>query len=89
VLEHLKLDEICNLCTLPAEEDYRNTRAGVLQSVAAIKQTEISARPEFLTVAFREIETTVLTQPSVVVRKIGLFCRSLIPFHGKRDVFPT
>ena len=41
------------------------------------------------TVALREIETTVLTQPSVFLSQIGLFCRSLIPFHGKRDVFPT
>ena len=26
---------------------------------------------------------------SEFVSKIGLFCRSLIPFHGKRDLFPT
>jgi hypothetical protein len=39
------------------------------------------------TVAFWEIETTGL--PSVFLSKIGLSCRSLIPFHSKRDVFPT
>jgi hypothetical protein len=26
---------------------------------------------------------------SEFLSKIGLFCRSLIPFHGKRDLFPT
>ena len=72
----------CCLCQVNVMLDW-------LESSAVIRVCECVCVHIACTVASREIETTVLNQPSVFLSKIGLFCRSLILFHGKRDLFPT